>query len=199
MELWKLCCIEGKPQNWVVHTDLEISFNLWLLESTFSIRNSKVKLRLRMIKAVGGFWGCPDGIRPSKCRFDQTFSYLLQRRCCFLSFFIIMQVSRLCPKLASSTGVYSAKRTAASPDRGVQPQIIWQRCQHLDHYQSVLCIIILVSRELRMREKNETWLWRNWLLLASDHDLIWRCYFDWILCFLLSNDQRPSFLAIAWK
>ena len=46
MELWKLCCIEGKPQNWVVHTDLEISFNLWLLESTFSIRNSKVKLRL---------------------------------------------------------------------------------------------------------------------------------------------------------
>ena len=109
-----------------------------------------------MIKAVGGFWVCPDGIRPSKCRFDQTFSYLLQRRCCFLSFFIIMQVSRLCPKLASSTGVYSAKRTAASPDRGVQPQIIWQRCQHLDHYQSVLCIIILVSRELRMREKNET-------------------------------------------
>ena len=96
-----------------------------------------------MIKAVGGFWGCPDGIRPSKCRFDQTFSYLLQRRCCFLSFFIIMQVSRLCPKLASSTGVYSAKRTAASPDRGVQPQIIWQRCQHLDHYQSVLCIIIV--------------------------------------------------------
>ena len=55
-KLWKLCCIEGKPQNWVVHTDLEISFNLWLLESTFSIRNSKVKLRLRMIKAVGGFW-----------------------------------------------------------------------------------------------------------------------------------------------
>ena len=109
-----------------------------------------------MIKAVGGFWVCPDGIRPSKCRFDQTFSYLLQRRCCFLSFFIIMQVSRLCPKLASSTGVYSAKRTAASPsDRGVQPQIIWQRCQHLDHYQSVLCIIILVSRELRMREKTK--------------------------------------------
>ena len=152
-----------------------------------------------MIKAVGGFWDCPDGIRPSKCRFDQTFFVFLLQRCCFLSFFIIMQVSRLCPKLASSTGVYSAKRTAASPDRGVQPQIIWQPSQHLDHYQSVLCIIILVSRELRMREKNETWSWRNWLLLASDHDLIWRCYFDWILCFLLSNDQRPSFLAIAWK
>ena len=53
------------------------------------------------------------------------------------------------PKIGIVNGVYSALSTtaAASPDRGVQPQIIWQRSQHLDHYQSVLCIIIVVSRE----------------------------------------------------
>lgn len=55
------------------------------------------------------------------------------------------------PKIGIVNGVYSALSTtaAASPDRGVQPQIIWQRSQHLDHYQSVLCIIIVVSRELK--------------------------------------------------
>ena len=73
----------------------------------------------------------------------------------------------MCPKLASSTGVYCLALVCNAASEAEVSNL-----KSFGNEANILIIINLFfasSSSSLEREKNETWLCRNWLLLASDH------------------------------